>query len=78
MDDIPDSAGSFREAERVKRDIDNVLGNCGFKTKEWIMSGSNNKTSEQMTDDQQTVQLLTNTEASDDNSEKILVMKWDP
>ena len=40
MDDIPDSAGSFKEAERVIKDIDNVLGNCGFKTKEWIMSGS--------------------------------------
>ena len=45
--DIPDSAGSFKEAERVIKDIDNdVLGNCGFKTKEWIMSSSTNKVSE--------------------------------
>ena len=78
MDDIPDSAGSFKEAERVIKDIDNVLGNCGFKTKEWIMSGFTNKVSEQMTDDQRTVQLLTNTEPSDDNLEKVLGMKWDP
>ena len=42
------------------------------------MSGSTNKVSEQMTDDQRTVQLLTNTEASDNNSEKVLGMKWDP
>ena len=78
MDDIPDSATSFKEAERVIKDIDNVLGNCGFKTKEWIMPGSTNKVSEQMTDNQQTVQLLTNTEASDDNSKKVLGMKLDP
>ena len=78
MGDIPDSAGSFKEAERVIKDIDNVLGNCGFKTMEWIMSGSTNKVSEKMTDNQWTVQLLTNTEASDDNSEKVLGMKWDP
>ena len=78
MDGIPDSARSFKEAERVIKDIDNVLGNCGFKTKEWIMSGCTNKVSEQMMDDQRTVQLLTNTEASDDNSEKVLGMKWDP
>ena len=78
MDDIPDSAESFKEAERVIKDIDNVLGNCGFKTKEWIMSGSTNKVSEQMTDDQRTVQLLTNTEVSDNNSEKVLGVKWDP
>ena len=76
MDDIPDSAGSLRE--RVIKDIDNVLGNCGFKTKEWIMYGSTNKVSEQMTDDQRTVQLLTNTYASDNNPEKVLGMKWDP
>ena len=31
-----------------------------------------------MTDDQRTVQLLTNTEVSEDNSEKVLGMKWDP
>ena len=42
------------------------------------MSGYLNKVSEQMTDDQRTVQLLTNTEVSDDNSEKLLGMKWDP
>ena len=78
IDDIPDSAGTFKEAERVIKNIDNVLGNCGFKTKEWMMSGSTNKVSEQMTDDQWTVQLLTNTEASDNNSGKVLGMKSDP
>ena len=41
------------------------------------MSGFTNKVSEQMRDDQQTVQLLTNTEASDDNLKKVLEMKWD-
>ena len=78
MDDIPDSVGSFKEAERVIKDIDNVLGNCEFKTKKWRMSGSTNKVSEQMMDDQWTVQLLPNAGASDDNSEKVLGMKWDP
>ena len=74
IDDIPDSVGSFKEAKRVIKDIDSVLGNCGFKAKEWIVSGSTNKVSEQITDDQWTVQLRTNTEASDDNSEKVLGM----
>ena len=73
IDDIPDSVGSFKEVKRVIKDIDSVLGNCGFKAKEW-MSGSTNKVSEQMTGNQWTVQLLTNTEASDDNSEKVLEM----
>ena len=78
MDDISDSIGSFKEAERMIKDIDNVLGNCGFKTKEWIMSGCTNKVSDQMMDDQRTVQVLTNTDTSDDNSKKVLGMKWDP
>ena len=77
MDNISESVGSFKDAERVIKDIDNVLGKCGFKTKEWINSGSTNKVTEQMTDDQRTVQLLTNTEASEDNSEKVLGMKCD-
>ena len=68
---------SVREAERVIKDIDNVLGICGFKTKKWIMSGSINKASEAMMDDQWTVKLLTNTEVSDGNSGKVLEMEWD-
>lgn len=77
MDDIPDSVNTEEEAEKVMKEIDLVLGKGGFKTKEWIYSGSNKKGATIIDhDEQRAVQLLTGSSAAANGTERVLGMGW--
>ena len=39
MDDLIDSVQSDEDARKLIKEVDIVLGNTGFKVKEWIISG---------------------------------------
>ena len=46
MDDLIDCVQSDVEAGRLTKEVDIVLGNRGFKVKEWTISGDEVKTEE--------------------------------
>ena len=65
MDNIPESAGSVEEAQKITSEIDKILNRGGFKIKGWIMSGQDQGQGRgfqaQRLEDQHLVQVLTGT-----------------
>ena len=79
MDDIPDSIDTVEEAKEVMNEIDEVLGKGGFKVKEWIYSGSVQKSTTFVDhNEQRAVQLFTGSSIVFNDTERVLGLGWDP
>ena len=78
MDDITGSAQNGEEVNSRTREIDEILENNGFRIKEWIKTGDERKEQEN-NETQSKVRLLAGMEEqSNDISESVLGMQWDP
>ena len=82
MDDIPETAGSAEEAQKITSEIDKILNCGGFKINGWIMSGQDQGQERgfqaQRLEDQHLVQVLTGSKPDIAELERVLGMGWDP
>jgi len=74
MDDIPASTPSEESGMKVMRDIEKMVGEKGFKMKNWMFSGQKSKKDKSL--DQAAVQALLKKDIENELS-KVLGMEWE-
>ena len=80
-DNIPESTATMQEAVKITAEIDEILGNGGFKIRGWIQSGENEGKGQNEhleSQDQHLVQDLTGHNHDPVGLERVRGMSWNP